>query len=102
MKDRVLRCYARGRADRWEAMCIDLDIAVEAGSRTEVARALEEAVEAYVRAALQEEPKEARRLMSRRAPWWVRMRIIWDAFLHLGLRRQDEYRHAGFDLMCHA
>ena len=104
MGEQVLRCYLRGRPDRWEAICVDLDIAVEAASRTDVARALEEAVASYIDAALAEDdPKTIRRLLHRRAPYWVRWPIMWSAARHAVMRsRSDKELRASFELACPA
>lgn len=103
MKERLLRCYARGTAGKWEAMCIDLDIAVEAGTRAEVEKLLEEAVLSYIQDAVAENPRQIERLLSRRAPFWVRWSIMLSAFRHLTrTRSNNKTLHASFDLACPA
>ncbi len=41
---RTLRCYAEGRDDSWEAICLDPDIAVQGESFAEVVDSLNEAI----------------------------------------------------------
>ena len=41
---RVLRCYAEGRDGAWEAICLDLDIAVQENSFEGAFHALNEAI----------------------------------------------------------
>jgi hypothetical protein len=102
VRQRHLRCYARGWADRWEAMCIDLDIAVEGASFADVQRKLSEAVHSYVAVAMQEDPANARRLLSRRAPCWVRWRIMFPTMLRLVHQSRGKDQRAGFELACPA
>ena len=47
-RERVLSCYALGRQNSWEAICLDLDIAVQGDSFGDVSRKLREAISAYV------------------------------------------------------
>jgi hypothetical protein len=83
-------------------MCIDLDIAVEAGSRSAAEAALEAAVISYLKSAQIEGPDQARRLIARRAPWWVRWGIIYEAFVSIAFKRRDGHGHATFDMTCPA
>lgn len=102
---KTLRCFARGYDGRFEAICIDLDISVEARSLDEARRCLEEAIRTYVHAAVEESPKDAARLLSRKSPWHVRMNWIWSFALHMLLAQPsqaDRTMHAGYDLPCPA
>ena len=47
-RHRSLRCYAEGRDGDWEAICLDLDIAVQGSSFEEVFRSLQEAISLYL------------------------------------------------------
>jgi len=79
---RTFRCYARGHYGSWEAICTDLDIAVQGRSLPEVKRTLERAVLTYVEDAKAESPAVARRLLSRRAPLPVRARLRLSVLLN--------------------
>ena len=70
--------FARGRQGDWEAICINLDIAVQGGSFAEVQDGLRAAVYDYL-AAVAEEQKEADRsaLRTRAASIWVVALWIW-------------------------
>ena len=48
MIELVLRCYAEGRDGDWEAICLDLDIAVQGSSRNDVVAKIEDAIELYI------------------------------------------------------
>ena len=101
--ERVLRCFVRGRGDRWEAMCIDLDIAVEGDSRREVVGRLEDAIAGYVESACAEGGEQAKRLLSRRAPWRVRLGVVFGSALHVLFRTRPGHELRGnFDLACPA
>ncbi len=103
MNERVLRCFVRGRGSRWEAMCLDLDIVVEGISRQDAASRLEQAIFTYVDSALAEPPRQAERLLRRRAPWRVRVRVVLSSLLHVVRRsRADRDLRANFEVACPA
>ncbi len=70
--DRTFLCVIEGRGERWEAMCLDLDIAAAGTSFDPAKHDLELAVQQYVRAALQEAPADRERLLNRQAPLGLR------------------------------
>lgn len=100
---RNLICYAQGRPGKWEAICVDLDIAVQGESVAEVQAALHAAISSYIEDAMKEPPEVARKLLSRRAPFWVRMRYAFD-MARYGFRRHSRNGdgQAGFSVPCHA
>lgn len=102
MTKRVL-CYAHGRPNAWEALCLDFDIAVQGASFDEVKALLDEAIRTYVEDACAESPETARQLLNRRAPLWLRAKLVASFLLHMAFRRDGarEYQ-AGFDLPCPA
>lgn len=97
-------CFARGRPGDWEAICLDFDIAVQGNSFDDVLGRLESAVNSYVEDALAEPPDVARKLLTRRAPLSVRVRLVGSYLLHVvrSWRRRDGDCQAGFDLPCPA
>jgi predicted RNase H-like HicB family nuclease len=99
---RKLLCYARSDGEGWEAFCIDLDIAVQGATFAEVVATMSEAITTYVEDARHEEPSTARRLLSRRAPWHVRLSYTVRAILHLLAGRNDPVAEASFDVHCPA
>lgn len=103
VKDRVW-CHARGRSGEWEAICLDFDLAVQGRSFDEVLRLLEDAVNSYIQDALAESPETARRLLARKAPLWVRLRLVFSYLTHVirSWRNRDGDHQAGFDLPCPA
>jgi hypothetical protein len=77
---RDLLCVARGGGDRWEALCLDLDLAVQGRSFDEVRALLEEAVNTYVADAGAEAEPARSRLLARRVPLPVRLVWAWRFF----------------------
>jgi len=71
----VLTCIARGYDGRWEAFCLDFDLAVQGRTFLEVKKGLEGVVTDYVRAAMAEREPARSRLLNRRAPLLVR--VVW-------------------------
>ena len=76
---RYLRCYAEGQNNEWEAFCLDLDLAVQGESFTEVHDALLADIYDYVEYASSLPKPEAKRLLNRRAPFLDRWRFLWYA-----------------------
>jgi predicted RNase H-like HicB family nuclease len=98
-----LLCYAAGRAGDWEAICVDLDLAVQGQSFDEARALLQRSIDLYVAEAAKEAPEEAARLLSRAAPLWVRTKWAAKLFWHLVSRQNGRDRsYAGFDLSCPA
>lgn len=100
----TLLCYAKGTGDSWEALCVDLDIAVQGRSLEQVYTSLNEAIGTYLKDVLAEKDEKARfRLLHRRAPLIVRASYAVGALLHNLFRRGDGGgRQALFDLPCPA
>lgn len=86
----LYRCYAEGRPGDWEAICLDLDIAVQGESLPEVFDSLEKAVTLYIEEVLKLPEAEQARLLRRKAPLSCRLRFLWYAFLTaVRSRRRD-------------
>ena len=99
---RVLRCYAEGRDGEWEAICLDLDIAVQAQSFEKVFESLVEAIESHVNTVLTLPESERRHLLYRPAPLSVRLKFLLYALRSLFARRDgNELRHQ-FEVPCAA
>lgn len=76
-KNTLIRCYAEGTERGWEAICLDLDIAVQGRSFEEVYRLLSEAIEQYVDYAKELPEAERARMLARKAPLTDRLRFLW-------------------------
>ena len=74
---RTLRCIAHGQDGHWEALCLDLDIAVQGDSFDEVYASLNEAIALYFESVSALPAADRRRLLERSAPLRVRLEFVW-------------------------
>ena len=79
LANRTLHCYAEGRDGDWEAICLDLDIAVQGHSFEEVSASLKGAISLYLETVADLTPEERRSLLRRSAPLAVRLRFLGHA-----------------------
>jgi len=67
----ILRCYGEQKGDVWQAFCLDLNLAVQGNSFSEVRGKLHRQIESYLYDALEGEDKQyADQLLNRRAPFY--------------------------------
>lgn len=71
----VYQCVAFGHEGQWQAICLDLDIAVQDRSLAAVQADLEQSILAYIREAFAEPEPVRSQLLRRRAP--LRVRALW-------------------------
>jgi hypothetical protein len=66
----VLRCYGyQNRPDRWYGVCLDLNLATEAGSGDELKKKLDSVISSYIESVVDTDDKDSiRALLCRRAP----------------------------------
>ena len=98
---KLLRCYAERHEGRWEAFCVDFDIAVQGSTFEDVYRALNLAITDYIERVSELPTPDRHRLLHRRAPLCSRLRFLF-AFLATLLRStgsEDDERH-GYTLAC--
>ena len=77
-----LRCYAYGRDSSWEAICVDLNIAVFGTTFREVEASLRTAIDVYLETVAELPTAEQQAFLSRRAPWHVRARLAFAAWFY--------------------
>lgn len=77
---RVLYCYASGREGAWEALCLDLDIAVQGSSFEEASALLQEAIALYLQTVSELPEAERAAFLSRPVPFWTRLGFAIEAF----------------------
>jgi len=101
---RKLMCCAHGRPGQWEAICLDLDIAVSGRSFDEVRASLNKAIEMYIEAACAEDPSAREKLLNRRVPLFTRLRHLAYCAWHVirSKKRTGDDLYASFDLTCPA
>ena len=88
-----LRCFAEGDASGWEAICIDLDIAVHGSSFHDVYDRLNTSISMYLESLNDLPDADKMRLLKRRAPLLVRTRHIVSHIFFMALPRGDRDRH---------
>ena len=67
----AFQCYAYAHGDAWHAICVDLDIAVDAPSRPAVEESLAIAIRMYLDRVSELPEEERSGFLTRRAPWRV-------------------------------
>lgn len=95
---RTLHCYASGRDGDWEAICLDLDIAVQGSSFEEVARSLHDAVTLYLESVGSLPEEQQRYLLHRPAPLGVRLKFLGYAVRSLVRLAADARYHHQFTM----
>jgi predicted RNase H-like HicB family nuclease len=73
---RTLHCYAEGQDGDWEAICLDLDIAVQGHSFEEVIGSLREAISLYLETVSDLPADQQPALLSRPVPFAVRLKFL--------------------------
>jgi len=71
-----LRCSAEGHEGSWEAICLDLDLAVQGRSFEEVYRELNEIISTYLETVSEYPAAERDRFLRRRAPLGLRLKFM--------------------------
>lgn len=91
---RILYCYASGHDDAWEAICLDLDIAVQGKSFEDVSTLLQEAIALYVQTVSELPEAERAGLLQRSVPFSTRLGSAIQAFWSaLRARADGELKH---------
>ena len=90
---RTLHCYAEGRDGDWEAVCLDLDIAVQGRSFEEVSMSLRKGIALYLEAVEDLPPDERGKLLRRRSPLTVRLKFLGHALRGLLVSDDVRQRH---------
>ncbi len=93
-----LRCYAVSRGREWEALCLDLDIAVEADTFGEAKRGLEGAIDSYLATVTELPAKERKRMLKRKAPLKAWLAYYWAILQSWRRRDGDGYHHTLFNV----
>ena len=97
---RLLYCYAENRGDGWEAICLDVDVAVQARTLHEVVRELDGELDLYFESVMELPEAERAVFLDRPAPWNLRLKFLWHALR--GLIRGNSKERAEFTCHCPA
>jgi predicted RNase H-like HicB family nuclease len=95
---KTLHCYADGEDGDWEAICLDLDIAVQGRSFEEVFGSLREAIKLYLDSVSSLPADERRSLLHRPAPILVRLRFLAQALRGLFVDRDGHRQRHQFTM----
>jgi hypothetical protein len=83
-----LECIAHGSGNEWQAICLDLDIAVQAHSLHDVTRILQEAVSTYIQDAMEQDEPTRTQMLNRSVPFLVRATWAVRLFMAMMFRRR--------------
>lgn len=97
-------CVAEGCDESgWEAICLNLDIAVEGRTLADVKGRLIEAVESYMDQVSKLPEVDQRRLLNRAVPLGLNLKYAFRLFWHsFRSKRRDGGLQASFEIPCHA
>ena len=97
-------CVAEGcDAHGWQALCLNLDIAVEGPTLAEAKMHLDAAVADYIEEVLKLPEADRRRLLNRSVPFTLKLEYAFRLFWHsLRSKRRDGGLQASFEIPCHA
>lgn len=91
---RALYCYASGHEGAWEAICLDLDIAVQGRSFEEVSSLLREAIAFYLQTVSELPEDERSAFLNRPVPFRTRLSFAVESFWSaLRARGNGELKH---------
>jgi hypothetical protein len=97
-------CIAEGCDDQgWQAICLNLDIAVEGATLADAKMRLDAAVGDYIEQVLKLPAADRRRLLNRSIPFALKLEYAFRLFWHsLRSKRRDGGQQASFEIPCHA
>lgn len=76
-----VQCYAYGKGNDWQAICVDFDIAVEGDSLQEAKESLNSCIQMYLERIAELPEAERKQLLRRKSPWYVRTGLACKAWL---------------------
>ena len=88
-----MHCYAEGRDGDWEAICLDLDIAVQGRSFEEVFGSLQEAISLYFETVAELPADQRPGFLDRPVPLPVRLKFLTRVVRGLFSGGDDIQRH---------
>lgn len=87
--DLVLRCLALKRDGYWVAICIDLDLVVQADTAPQARKLLRDQMQSYVTDAVTIDSQHALDLLKRKAPLRYRLLYHFIKMVHSTRRKQS-------------
>lgn len=101
----LVTCYAEGLGDKWEAVCLDFDIAVQGNSFDDVFKELNIAIGSYLEYVRELPESERAQFLNRSVPLSMIIKIAWHAVLTILFRAKggDDGKTRGqFTVACPA
>jgi hypothetical protein len=84
---------ASSKDGAWEAICVDLDIAVQGRSFSEVQESLRQSINMFLERVAELPENERYKLLNRRAPWLLRAKFnLLSALSRVGRDGNDHHR----------
>jgi len=93
---RYVSCCAEGRDSRWEAFCVDFDLAVQGSNFDEVRQKLHDQILLYLETVAAQPVAERARLLERRAPLLRRIELAARVLTAI-LRASQDTSRAKYD-----
>lgn len=84
--------YVYGYGSRWTALCVDLDISVQADSMRGAMDLMNKVGSSYIEDAMKESPEVRDRLLNRSSPWHIRLSLWLQYQLFLFRRRRPHHK----------
>lgn len=100
--NRTLTCYAYGHGKMWEAICVDLDLAVDGVSLDDVKRKLTGVMHTYIEDASKEDEKTRVSLLNRKAPLWLRCKLRLMHAWYATKQKKSNDGYEAFGMQCAA
>ena len=88
----TLRCYARRYGRVWHAICTDLDVVADGASFQDARASLQVCIELYLEGVAELPSEQQRRFLTRRSPWYVRVKMALLAALCFAHRKERRPR----------
>ena len=88
----TLCCYVHRYGRLWHAICTDLDIAADGVSFQDARASLLACIELYLEGVTELPPDRQQRFLTRRSPWYVRLKMALLAALRFAHREESRPR----------
>ena len=82
----IVACYAEGRGDEWDAVCLNFDIAVQGESFEDVVKELNVAIGSYLEYVRDLPEAEQAQFLDRSVPWSMIIKLAWLSVLTILFR----------------
>lgn len=85
--------YVYGADSDWTAICVDIDLSVQASTHDEARQKMADVFHSYMEDALKETPENRDRLLNRSSPWTLRL-SLWLQYQFFLLRRARPHKRS--------